>query len=109
VFALILACVAATVALYMFFKFRAQWQDSWWRRGLCAIFLATAVCGMHFLGLGGSSYYAKEGVDPNALSLAGDQATRLTIGEFPQINYADDSYLGHVRCHCPLRCRLPHL
>ena len=45
VFALLLACVAATAALYTFFKFRAQWVDSWWRRGLCAIFLATAVCG----------------------------------------------------------------
>lgn len=45
VFALILAVVAATVALFLFFRLRAQWQDSWWKRGLCALILATAVCG----------------------------------------------------------------
>jgi hypothetical protein len=45
VFALILACVAATAALALFFRARVQWQDSWWKRGLCSIFLATAVCG----------------------------------------------------------------
>lgn len=36
---------------------------------------------MHYLGLGGTSYRVKEGTDPAALSEAGDQATRLTIGE----------------------------
>ncbi|KIR78424.1 hypothetical protein I306_04566 [Cryptococcus gattii EJB2] len=45
VFALILAVVAATVALFLFFRLRTQWQDSWWKRGLCALMLATAVCG----------------------------------------------------------------
>lgn len=45
VFSLILAVVAATVALFLFFRLRAQWQDSWWKRGLCALILATAVCG----------------------------------------------------------------
>jgi cell shape-determining protein MreD len=45
VFALILACVAATAALFAFFKFRSQWQDSFWKRSLCSLFLAAAVCG----------------------------------------------------------------
>jgi len=109
IFALILACVASTVALFMFFKFRSQWMDSWWRRGLCAVFLATAVCGMHFLGLGGTSYFVREGIDPAVLSQAGDQATRLTIGESTRRNWAKRSHLGHVWCHCPVRYRLPCL
>jgi NO-binding membrane sensor protein with MHYT domain len=45
VFALVLACVAATAALFLFFRLRAQWQDSFWKRCICALFLATAVCG----------------------------------------------------------------
>lgn len=46
-----------------------------------ALSLATAVCGMHYLGLGGTSYRVKRGVDPSVLSRAGDQATKLTIGK----------------------------
>ena len=109
IFALILACVASTVALFMFFKYRSQWIDSWWRRGLCDIFLATAVCGMHFLGLGGTSYYVRKGIDPVVLYSAGDQATRLTIGKSSLNSYADDSHICHVRCYCALCRRFPHL
>ncbi|KAK8854768.1 hypothetical protein IAR55_003507 [Kwoniella newhampshirensis] len=79
VFALILAVVAATVALFLFFRLRAQWQDSWWKRGLCSLVLATAVCGMHYLGLGGTSYRTKAGVDPRIYAEGNDQSTRLTI------------------------------
>ncbi|KAL7422485.1 hypothetical protein Q5752_003133 [Cryptotrichosporon argae] len=78
-FALVLACVAATVALTLFFRLRSQWQDSFWKRGVCAIFLAAAVCGMHYLGLGGTSYMAKPGVSPQTLAAGSDQSTRLTI------------------------------
>jgi len=45
VFAILLACAAATTALFAFFTFRAHWQDSFWKRVLCALFLAAAVCG----------------------------------------------------------------
>ncbi|OCF39031.1 hypothetical protein I317_07168 [Kwoniella heveanensis CBS 569] len=79
VFSLIIAVVAAIVALFLFFRLRAQWEESWWKRVLCALVLATAVCGMHYLGLGGTSYRYKEGVDPMILANAGTQATRLTI------------------------------
>ncbi|WVQ68033.1 uncharacterized protein L199_006239 [Kwoniella botswanensis] len=79
VFSLILAAVAAIVALFLFFRLRAQWEESWWKRALCALLLATAVCGMHYLGLGGTSYRYKQGVDPMILANAGGQATRLTI------------------------------
>lgn len=79
VFALILASVAATAALFAFFRFRAHWSDSFWKRGLCSIFLAVAVCGMHYLGLGGASYSVKRGVSPATLAKGSEQATRLTI------------------------------
>ncbi|WVQ82326.1 hypothetical protein IAT38_004454 [Cryptococcus sp. DSM 104549] len=79
VFALIIAVVAGTVALFLFFRLRAQWQDSWWKRGLCALVLATAVCGMHYLGLGGTSYRTKSTADAHALAQGGGQSTKLAI------------------------------
>lgn len=93
VFALILACIAATVALGLFFRLREQWQDSFWKRCVCAVALATAVCGMHYLGLGGARYFVKKDVilteagailnspskGPWVLLSGKDQANRLTI------------------------------
>lgn len=81
VFALILACVAATIALSLFFRLRQQWQDSFWKRCACAVFLATAVCGMHYLGLGGASYKVRQHttVNPESLTNGATQSTRLTI------------------------------
>lgn len=45
---------------------------------------------MHYLGLGGTSYRVKEGVDPSFLSQAGDQATKLTIGKLSQLPEQQD-------------------
>lgn len=45
VFAIVIACLAAVVALFAFFTFRAQWEDSFWKRCLCSLVLTTAVCG----------------------------------------------------------------
>ncbi|GAC95278.1 hypothetical protein PHSY_002853 [Pseudozyma hubeiensis SY62] len=56
---IVVACVASTVALTGFFKFRAQWEDSWWKRMLCAFILAAAVSGMHYIGVWGTSYKVK--------------------------------------------------
>ncbi|CDS00809.1 hypothetical protein [Sporisorium scitamineum] len=56
---IVVACVAATVALTGFFKFRSQWEDSWWKRMLCAFLLAAAVSGMHYIGVWGTSYKVK--------------------------------------------------
>ncbi|GMK59234.1 hypothetical protein CspeluHIS016_0702490 [Cutaneotrichosporon spelunceum] len=93
VFSLILACIAATVALALFFRLREQWQDSFWKRCVCALALATAVCGMHYLGLGGASYYVKQNIafaekgaqldsptnGPWVLLSGKSQANRLTV------------------------------
>ncbi|EPQ29261.1 uncharacterized protein PFL1_03016 [Pseudozyma flocculosa PF-1] len=53
---IVVACIASTVALVAFFKFRAQWEDSWWKRILCALILAGGVSGMHYIGVWGTSY-----------------------------------------------------
>ena len=78
VFALILACVAATIALALFFRARQQWQESFWKRCVCSLFLAAAVCGMHYLGLGGTSYRVQRGVNSEVLR-QNTQNTRLII------------------------------
>lgn len=56
---IVVACVASTVALTGFFKFRSQWEDSWWKRMICAFVLAAAVSGMHYIGVWGTSYKVK--------------------------------------------------
>ncbi|KAK4225311.1 hypothetical protein QBC38DRAFT_268225 [Podospora fimiseda] len=54
--AAIIAVIASTVALALFFVFRASWTNSWWRRIGCAVVLAAAVSGMHWCGLVGTKY-----------------------------------------------------
>ncbi|KAN0064489.1 hypothetical protein ACQY0O_002115 [Thecaphora frezii] len=56
---IIVSCIAATVSLVAFFKFRAQWEDSWWKRLLCSLSLAGGVSGMHYIGVWGTSYKVK--------------------------------------------------
>ncbi|PWY99903.1 hypothetical protein BCV70DRAFT_217616 [Testicularia cyperi] len=71
---IVVACVAATVALVGFFRFRAQWEDSWWKRMLCAFILAAAVSGMHYIGVWGTSYKVK------ASTVSGSNAISLLSG-----------------------------
>ncbi|UZJ54629.1 hypothetical protein CBS101457_003949 [Exobasidium rhododendri] len=56
---ILLACICCTVGLTAFFRFRSQWQDSWWKRGLCAIILGAGVSSMHYIGTSGTSYRLK--------------------------------------------------
>ncbi|EAW13002.1 MHYT domain-containing protein [Aspergillus clavatus NRRL 1] len=52
----IIAVLASTVALGVFFRWRATWTNSWWRRGICGCLLAIAVSGMHWTAAVGTSY-----------------------------------------------------
>lgn len=52
----VVAVVASIVALSVFFVLRATWTNSWWKRSLCAIALAGAVSGMHWLASVGTEY-----------------------------------------------------
>ena len=55
----VVAVVASIVALSVFFVLRATWTNSWWKRALCAIILAGAVFGMHWLASVGTQYRLK--------------------------------------------------
>ncbi|KAF4635618.1 hypothetical protein G7Y89_g2472 [Cudoniella acicularis] len=61
----IVAVAASIVALSVFFVLRATWTDSWWKRALCAIILAGAVFGMHWLASVGTQYRLKK-TDPSS-------------------------------------------
>lgn len=54
VVSILLAMAAATVALTLFFRFKAHWDDGWWKRALCAFALAVAVSSMHYTGMAGT-------------------------------------------------------
>lgn len=54
--AAVIAVIASVTALSIFFVFRAGWTNSAWKRGLCAIVLAGAVSGMHWLASVGTRY-----------------------------------------------------
>lgn len=56
----IIAVFSSTVALGIFFRWRATWTDSWWRRGICACFLSAAVSGMHWTAAVGTSYLERD-------------------------------------------------
>jgi len=57
--AALIAAIASVVALSIFFVFRAAWRNSWWRRLLAAVILATAVSGMHWCAAVGTQYQLK--------------------------------------------------
>lgn len=56
VVSILLACILCTVGLTAFFRFRSQWQDSWWKRMICAVVLACGVATMHYVAVSGTSY-----------------------------------------------------
>ncbi|KAH8690193.1 putative MHYT domain signaling protein [Talaromyces proteolyticus] len=59
--AAIIAIASATVALTVFFRWKATWSNSWWRRMVCAAFLAGAVSGMHWTAAAGTTYRHQPG------------------------------------------------
>ena len=63
--AAIIAVVASVAALGIFFVFRAAWTSSWWKRALCAVILAIAVSGMHWLASVGTHYRLKTSATPS--------------------------------------------
>ena len=52
----IIAVVANTTALGVFFYFKSTWTNSWWKRMFCASLLAVSVSGMHWVATVGTSY-----------------------------------------------------
>jgi NO-binding membrane sensor protein with MHYT domain len=70
----IIAIFSSTLALGIFFRWRASWTDSWWRRGLCACMLAAAVSGMHWTAAVGTAYK-----DHNRHIVNGTQLSRSQV------------------------------
>lgn len=54
--AALIAVVASLAALSIFFRLRATWTDSWWKRALCGAILSLAVSGMHWTAAVGTIY-----------------------------------------------------
>ena len=55
----LIAITAGTVALGVFFYFKATWTNSWKKRMLCASLLAVSVSGMHWVATVGTVYRFK--------------------------------------------------
>ncbi|KAG5999825.1 hypothetical protein E4U21_006256, partial [Claviceps maximensis] len=53
---IIIAVLASTTALALFFVFENTWSNAWWKRIGCAMVLAGAVSGMHWCAAVGTSY-----------------------------------------------------
>ncbi|KAK3690563.1 hypothetical protein B0T22DRAFT_463879 [Podospora appendiculata] len=70
--AVVIAAAASTIALALFFVFRASWANSWWKRIGCALVLAGAVSGMHWCAALGTSFRLVH------LNSASDNASRNT-------------------------------
>lgn len=73
--AIIIAVVASIAALCVFFLFRLAWDIRWWRRPICALVLASAVSGMHWVASVGTQYRLKK-IDP---SLVNNVSRALTV------------------------------
>lgn len=58
VFSVVFACLAGVGGLLIFFRWRAQWQENWWKRLLAAMVLAAGVCAMHYCAVGGGFSYS---------------------------------------------------
>ncbi|KAJ5165800.1 hypothetical protein N7492_006096 [Penicillium capsulatum] len=56
----IIAIFSSMTALGIFFRWRATWTDSWWRRAICACLLAGAVSGMHWTAAVGTKYSGRD-------------------------------------------------
>lgn len=54
--AALIAVLASSAALALFFVFETSWTNSWWKRAGCAMVLAGAVSGMHWCAAVGTQY-----------------------------------------------------
>ncbi|KAH8600190.1 hypothetical protein B0O99DRAFT_503943 [Bisporella sp. PMI_857] len=75
----VIAIAASIVALSLFFVFRAAWINSWWKRALCAVILASAVFGMHWTASIGTQYRLKQGDASLPYSISRDLTVRVVI------------------------------
>lgn len=83
--AAVIAVLASVGALVTFFVYRTSWRTSWWKRACCALLLASAVSGMHWVASVGT-YYRLRLVDPRlakTLSRSSTVVIVLVLVRFP--------------------------
>lgn len=61
--AAVIAIISCIIALTLFFVQREMWINSLWRRAICAVVLASAVSGMHWVASIGTRYTLIQGYD----------------------------------------------
>lgn len=76
--AAMIAIVASTVALGLFFYLTSRWPNSWSRRLLCAALLAAAVSGMHWVATVGTHYRLKLESNANGIGVS-ERMTALIV------------------------------
>ncbi|CAO1612781.1 unnamed protein product [Jaminaea pallidilutea] len=79
VVSILLAMAAATVALTLFFRFKAKWDDRWWKRMLCAWVLAVAVSAMHYTGVAATHYRVGAGTIDEILAQGPKRSNNVLI------------------------------
>ncbi|TKA27206.1 hypothetical protein B0A50_04543 [Salinomyces thailandicus] len=72
---IIIAIGDCMLVLILFYTLREKWISSWWKRLLCAMFLAGGVCAMHFTASTGciyrlQSYNGPHGIDSRNTQVA---------------------------------------
>jgi NO-binding membrane sensor protein with MHYT domain len=75
----VVAAAASVVSLSVFFILRASWTNSWWKRALCALILAGAVFGMHWLASVGTQYRLKQGGPSLSHNISRDSTVIVVI------------------------------
>jgi NO-binding membrane sensor protein with MHYT domain len=83
----IVAAAASVVALSVFFVLRAAWTNSWWKRALCALILAGAVFGMHWVASVGTQYRLKQGSASLSHNISRDSTIIVVIALVCPLRY----------------------
>ena len=76
----IIAVAANTVALGIFFYFKSNFTNSWWKRLSCASLLAVAVSGMHWVATVGTVYRIRTTVMDTTSGLSKEATVVVVIG-----------------------------
>ena len=75
----IIAVVANTIALGVFFYFRSAWTNSWWKRLSCASLLAVSVSGMHWVATVGTAYRMRQDIMEKTSGLSREATVVVVI------------------------------
>lgn len=84
----IIAVLASTLALGLFFYFRSTWTNGSLKRAACAAVLSLAVSGMHWVASVGTAYRLKANFDSQHQGLS--RTGTIAVG---------CSLVGHLLCH----------